>query len=127
MKTDSHNKPPSSSTATNTNNQETSTPQIVTSETQSSTTDLRQRNITDSTSTTTTPPSAAAATTTNQGFVSMVPPTVRQATLQLADTVLPHQSRGWGSLFLIWVLLLTIGVLLARRLYSVMMHTYSSS
>lgn len=51
--------------------------------------------------------------------VSMVPPTVKRASIQTSPADMPQRNRGarFGSLVLIWVLLLAIGVLVIRRLY----------
>lgn len=52
--------------------------------------------------------------------VSMVPPTVNRATIQTNPADIPRQSRGavrFGSLVLIWLLLLIIGALVVRRIY----------
>jgi hypothetical protein len=52
--------------------------------------------------------------------VSTVPPTVNRATIQTNPADIPQQSRGavrFGTLVLIWLLLLIIGALLVRRIY----------
>lgn len=52
--------------------------------------------------------------------VSVVPPTVNRATIRTNPADIPQQSRGalrFGSLVLIWLLLLIIGALVFRRIY----------
>ena len=47
----------------------------------------------------------------------MVSPATRQSTIPHVDALTPVPSRGWGSLILIWLLLVTIVLLVARRVY----------
>ena len=50
-------------------------------------------------------------------FSSMVSPATRQSTIRSADALTPVPSRGWGSLLLMWMLVVAIVLLVARRIY----------
>ena len=51
-------------------------------------------------------------------FSSMVSAATRQSTIPSGDALTPVPSRGWGSLILMWVLLIAIVLLVARRVYA---------
>ena len=51
-------------------------------------------------------------------FSSMVSAATRQSTIASGDALTPVPSRGWGSLILMWVLLIAIALLVARRVYA---------
>ena len=51
-------------------------------------------------------------------FSSMVSAATRQSRIPSGDALTPVPSRGWGSLILMWVLLIAIALLVARRVYA---------
>ena len=64
--------------------------------------------------------SSPEVATSSAANVSMVPPTVNRATIQTNPADIPRRSSGamrFGSLLLIWLLLLVIGALVMRRIY----------
>lgn len=79
---------------------------------------LRQRSVGVASSESTSGTVTNADTSSNSNnFSSMVSPATRQSNIQSADALTPVPSRGWGSLLLMWVLLITIALLVARRIF----------
>ena len=62
-------------------------------------------------------PNNMATSSNTNNFSSMVPPAARQSAIPTTDALTPVPSRGWGSLFLMWVLLISIVLLVARRIF----------
>lgn len=78
---------------------------------------LRQRSTLPTSSSQPNSSDDVAVSSNTNNFSSMVSPATRQSTISTADALTPVPSRGWGSLLLMWVLLVAIVLLVARRIY----------